>query len=661
MNGQWTELALGGLDERLLADAEHGLRVENLVWDTEGFWEQAPGLLEVTAFTPGSGEVASLHWFEPRPGFRFLLCERRGNADLSAISLVSWPSGVPVTIDTRRRLDAHSVGVQFADNGRWTYMFSGTGSPRRFDGRRVAPVGWDGPAPSVRANGPDQGFDEFDHAAGTYPATFSLNLRQRGLGQFVTSGTAAFAHGYVLTGINDLGQESPPSAVVYLTGETDVASGKRLARLTVPRFPDGTRIVRLWRTTDLGSAVIPGTLADVRLHSEWPIAGGFDLIDSTPDAELGVPLDRDSVGPVPRGARAVAFWQSHSWWGGMPSEPTRLRYSTVGLVEQVPEVNYLEIGSAATGSIVALRAYGRVLLVFKTGGVYAVKGNASVGYTVTELSSERGCAAPRAIAILPELGAVFFVDRTGPQLLVGTLDDDQTTKVVPLVGEIRRTWRRKVGANLEAAVAAYDPERSELWLQVPVGGDPRLQLGLVYHVLLETWSVRTRYPVACLEFFRGRMWAGSWKDADYPGIYAVSAASRSRAGEAVVGVYHTRPKREAVAWTFTRVELVGQATLAPFDVATVTDKRTEEAQATDLQPRQLHPDDEARPAWGTATWSTTELWSDYDVTAFPVSVRVPKGFEQEVRISAERVMMTALRLETDVEPGVRRERRERHA
>lgn len=653
IEGKRVAVQLGGMDDRVVPDEGSAKLITNMQWSPEGFWEPVHGALEVSSFTAGSGAISALHWFAPRPNQRWLIVERRIDEITSRISYVDFPAGgTPTTILDRRRLDSDDLGTQFLDQGRWCWMLSPIDGLVRWNGQRVVPVGFvsPAPAPEVTVTGLASPFTDiagFDFSG----AVAVSDQNQRGLGEFPASGAERWVYAYAATLLNDLGQESPPSPITVVSGANDATFGRHFALLHYPRSPDHIRGVRIWRSRNLVGVANPSDGVALYLHSEWATAGEFDLLDLTDDTELvSEILDRDALGPVPVGCRVMASWADATWLGGSSEFPHRLHFSTAGFPEQFGPLSYLDIGTAATGPIVALHPMQRGLLVLKSGGIYIVKGNHAQGFRWDEIDTSKGCAAPRAVVTVPKVGVLFLDQGAGPCAVVGSLDDDRPTTVEPIGAGIRKFWRQQAGVLLTQAVVTYDAARDEVWWALPVGGNARNSLGLALHVGITAWSVRTGWDIGAFESYKGAIWMGSNNDTDSPGVFLLTAARRTRIdGTEIEGVYTTNPLRQGGdAWRFLWVEGIGLAMGSRWEVAVRTD-RGDTTPQSETDPRQLQQSHE-REQWGKARWNEGS-WTDYDVAVMPVSVRVGFGFEQAVRISSTHFRMSAINLVLPVEKG----------
>lgn len=645
MRGERVRAGMGGMVETPVPESGVATLALNVAHDPEGYWLETPGTFEVTEEAPGSGAIRSVVWFNPRPNARWLVFEQGTSLVSSSIRYQDFVTGASVAITARRRLSSADAGTLFVQNGRWLYMFSSVDAPVRWNGYYTDPVGFVTPAPQPIVAGYDQNYTAMDRAGGDMSVpSFRHQTQQRGVGPFPsTAGTDSFwRYGYQLTMVNELGQESPPSAMVFASGKNGIAAaeGLRMVRMKIPPLPDNVRGFKLYRTQNLIGVADTGAQAQTYFLEQFATGWGGDYTDQASDAELGEAFDPDSVGPVPLGASAAAFWTGSLWLGGMQTSPTRLFYSSPLFPEQFPVVNYLEIGTTQTGAIVALLQIQRALIVFKQGGVYLVKGDHVSGFTVSSLSETIGCAAPRSIVQIPDVG-VAFLSSSGPMMIKGSLNDDQVTTVEAIRG-IRRTWRRYSG-NLAQAVAVHIPEYNEVWWQIPKGGDLRPSLGLVYHLDLDQWSLRTGFRIGCFTRHLGKTWVGSWDDDNFPGCYLLTYASTSWFGANSPHAYQAfftfdeaRTPMGVEVWALALGNAaVVSVTLQPDRATAIpetTAGKTPQANRVDLE------------VWGVAAWGASKLWADAVPTRLQIGARMAQGRELGVTLSASKLRWFGLAL-----------------
>lgn len=646
-----TRLALGGMDTRLRPSEGTALIVDNLRYNPgDGTWESLEGTVSIGSI--GSAGVGC-RWFNPRPNQRMFVVERRTAADQNTLTWLDLQGGGTTTIATRRRVENDDGNAEsFIELGRWLYFASAHNAWLRWDGVNVYPVGHDRAPPPPEVYGPEQGVNLYDVASGVYESLAggrSLNVQaQRGVGEQVYSsadGDARWRYGYAYSVVNDLGQESPLSPVVFASGTNTSDEGKHMVRLRIPKFPKHIRGIRLWRTINVEGVDVQTGLP-MYLHSTFAAAHGFDFIDHAPDLELTEEWDPDAVGAVPAGVRTVTVWQGAVWVAGMDDDPNGLRYSHANFPEQFPTVNRLSVGSHRTGRVLALYPVPRGLVVLKTSGVYLVKGNPLDGYRAEVVDESAGLAARRAVAYVPDLGLVWL-SASGPKLLTGALDDEQPTRVQGLGDTIADYWRRNVrGDRIEASVCVYDPMHHEVWFHVPHRGDNRPSLGLVFHTTLGGWSVRTDWQISGFDYHRGEVYAVGWNATS---AYKFTRGSRTpnlSAGSTIESTYATNALLADPPVSVDKVLVFGRA-LGSGNTWTL-DTRTDRAQTwttqTETERAALTLMRDA-PEWGTATWSASAYWDDEHPTFTPVSVRTRTARMLELRLrSTDRLVLADLEL-----------------
>lgn len=650
-------LPLGGMDTRLRPAEGTALSVDNLRYNPgDGTWETLEGTVSIGAI--GSAGV-SCRWFNPRPNQRMFVVERRTAADTNTMTWLDLQAGATTTIATRRRVENDDGNAEsYIEMGRWLYFASAHNPWLRWNGTTTYPVGHERPPPAPEVYGPEQGVNLYDRASGTYPSLAgdrSFNVQaQRGVGEQVYTGDqdARWRYGYGYTVVNDLGQESPMSAVVFASGVNDDRDGRHMVRLRFPKLPVHIRGIRLWRTINVDGVDVQTGLP-MYLHTAFPAAHGFDFIDHAPDSELTEEWDPDAVGAVPVGIRTVTVWQGAVWVAGMDDDPNAVRYSHGNFPEQFPAVNRLSVGSHRTGRVLALYPVPRGLVVLKTHGAYLVKGNPIEGYRTEVIDESSGLAARRAVTYVPDVGLVWL-SASGPKVLTGALDDEQPTRVRALGDTITDFWRRNIrGDAIDAAVCVYDPTHHEVWFHVPHRGDNRPSLGLVFHVTLGGWSIRTGWQISGFDFHRGEVYAVGWNATN---AYKFTRGSRTpnlSDGSTIEATYATNALVADPPVSVDKVIVFGRA-LGSGNTWTL-DTRTDRAQTwttqTETERAALTLMRDA-PEWGTATWSASAYWDDEHPTFTPVSLRTRTSRLLELRLrSTDRVVLADLELSYQGDAG----------
>lgn len=660
LHGAWQTVPLERSDDRAYpASAVRSLR--NVQWDqAQGLWTPCWGADKVgSSFGSAEGPVIALHWFQPRPSIRWLIVERATSDQKSTLSWVDFRNnGAPVDFFTgRRRLPGVHVRSSFHDIGRWCVITSPYNAPIRWDGKSVRELGFSSPAPPPIIMGGDQGYERADAAGASTSAAFDRRheTRQRGVGEYPTSEDLPWRYAYCLTWIDDQGQESPPSPLVYTSGlNTADNLGRRMVRIEVPDLPSSARAVRIWRSVNIYGSIEPREAVSVYLLAEHPVGHGHIFNDLTPDGELGDLLDEGRLGPVPQGARAWAWWEGRFWAGGLAEDGARIRASWYGYPGQWPPTEWWPVGSLATGPIVSLTPSPRGLIIGKANGLYIMKRSGD-SFQVKMLTEGVGPVSQHGVVVIPDYG-VFVLSSAGPVLLRGSLDDDRTTEVVRLDIGASRLWESVT--PLAEDIAVYDPVRREVWIQCNGG-----KTGIVWHIDQGAWSYRDGWSIGSFAYYKDKLWIGSTdvdSGDDYAGIHVVSRAFRTTpGGDEITGVIETVDLESEDLWAISAVEVVGLG----FGGVTLSLSMREARRypflpiSDTLKPQKQDYYDV--PTWAFSTWddnSGTEYWSSYEPAKMRSSVDSSQVFSRGFLISGRVFGLSAIRL--DIPPGTLRWRPE---
>jgi len=646
------------MDDKHFADPRSAELVLDMQWNPEGYWTTMPGYASVGTFGT-TNEIDAVHFFTQHNGRRvFMLYERRTAAFTANLSFLYWPAGTETVIASgRRRSPTGGFGTQFFDFGGWVYYIDGINAPTAWNGDHESPVGFSGPAAPPQVAGFNEGWSAKDVSGAVYnaaaPKVDAFHPQQRGLGEFpvgfAASGTnpnnstvTPWKYGYALTEINERGHESPPSPIVFATGENELATppttdanavGRRLAKVLKPEAADHIRGGRLWRTRNIVD-VAAGTSFTLFLHSTFDTGARIDFIDHLPDEDLSLEvLDPDEFGPFPATARHMTFWKGHMWAAGMADEPERARYSNGLLVEQFPANNHVQLGVADAGAVTGFKATPQALLVFRERAVIAIRGDAINGFAPEVVSSKKGAAGPQGIVEIPGAGT-GFMDPSGPQIVLGAFEfEGKISRVVPL-GEsarIQRTWNRRVSRqNLHLARAVVDTESHEVWWQVCEGGDVRQKLGLAFNYATQQWSRRDGWPIGAFAYHAGRVWFGSWDGTNHPGIFVLTHGAVDKDGDTLTSQWDTAVLRLPQRGSFHQIRVWGMGDNNAVTVSHRADHNDAWTQISDTAREVKQRHEEARPVWSTATWSLTELFSDHEPARVPISYR-GNGLDHQLR------------------------------
>jgi hypothetical protein len=326
---------------------------------------------------------------------------------------------------------------------------------------------------------------------------------------------------YRVTYVNERGQESEASEasnIAYVDngsgGKKRAAHGKGLIGVSLPIGPKECVARRLYRTRNVydskGDLYTKGDQRSFYFLKEIPDNMTKIMVDGHPDTALGELLDTRDLGNFPPRTKFLAVFKNTMFAAG--SDLNELRYSAPLFPEVFPEDHILTIGDDDGGPITGIRATKNALVVFKTRGIYLVKGDPLNGFSSQTLNKDIGCIAPDSIAEVPGLGLAFLSEKS-VYLLEGALENTgSVTAVVNIGSEIPNQLERlNTSAAIRASSAVYQRDK-EYWLSIPTMGSSKNNICLVYHYEVGSWSIRKDFPVDCMvvsKDHRGYLFMGS--------------------------------------------------------------------------------------------------------------------------------------------------------
>jgi len=334
--------------------------------------------------------------------------------------------------------------------------------------------------------------------------------------------------------VADDGSEGPLSDVVKQSWVTRGNGEYTYAcKLEIPRGPVGVAARRIYRSLNYGPG--EGNNSTRYFVDELPNNTETVFWDSYPESGLGAqapsPTDRATF-PAMRGRFAQVF-ANRLWIDGGFNESRTLFYSAAGHHEQFTASGYVRL-SGDGGGITALRQHYQSLLVFREQGVDALSIDGAGDWVVRPINMEMQVVAHDAVASVPGLG-VMAVAKDGIYLVSGGFEGGAVFQTELLTQALVNVWSRVTQECLLKAVARYSHRTREFHAYVPVDGDDRPTLGLVFHVDKKAWTVRTGFPVGCLDVLpSGAMVFGNNGTTGNDGLHVISAR-RAMGRELVAG------------------------------------------------------------------------------------------------------------------------------
>ena len=345
-----------------------------------------------------------------------------------------------------------------------------------------------------------------------YPAVGGANSFPGLYGMGYSDGSDADARNdyrFKVTFISDTGSESPLSQDVLSqwTIENGTYGFRYAPTLRIPLGPKGTRARRIYATQDDGQDYF--FVADVRNNVE-EMFHAFRRSNALGFSAPGP--QQSSIFPAPR-ARVCAAFKDCLFLDGGANEADTIFFSKPGFIDQFGAADYIRLPSDG-GAITGLYGYYNNLVVTRENGVDVVTG-AYPDFTAQTVTRQVSCRSPQTLAAVPGVG-VMFLAQDGVYALRGGLDGGAVFEVVAVGQPINDELARLTSECAPRAVAEYSPVERAYHLYFPVDGNDRPNLGAVYHIEKEGWSIRKGFPVGCI----ARTFAGDLVFGHHTGVEA---------------------------------------------------------------------------------------------------------------------------------------------
>lgn len=533
---------LRGMDQRWRVDPTSAELIQDMTWDAKDSWRDSYGFrriihdysiqLDESGRAIGTANaldtvdlVHSLHWFARHNGaIQYLVWESQAG-DLQFFNGSGAPSVISEYIRDRNALQFNGTdrvrsylatpnpGTQSITYAGRLYLVNGTDEPLVFDGRKAERAGF--------GSAPGEPFASVPNKTASASTSKPINHSSSKIGLGNRSERNS-GYKYKVTYVNERGQESPasqPSNMIKFNSE----SGKSTPVLVnIPTGPVEVVARRVYRTLNLfdssGDYIPQSSLHDATQGFEnyYFVKEIQDNVteffyDITPDAAVGRVLDEVKLGPFPFNASHVAVFKNTMFVAEVYTNV--LRFSEALAPEVFPVNNVFEIGDNALGPITGLYPTKNALVVFKSRGIYLVKGDPVKGFFAETLTIDAGCASADSIAEIPGLG-VAFIGEAGIYMLNGALENTGTvTSVVNLSTPIPDVMERINLAALHNASAVINTRDHEYMLAVPERGETNPNLLLKFHYDVKEWSISENFPIACMVAtadHRHRVFFGTW-------------------------------------------------------------------------------------------------------------------------------------------------------
>lgn len=306
---------------------------------------------------------------------------------------------------------------------------------------------------------------------------------------------------YHVSFISDTGSESALSYEGSVSWELspNVSGFQYCVGVRIPTGPPGTIGRRIYRSKNYSSDSAtpddptPYFLDDVRNNVEEL------FFDPYPSLALGAQapsVTSNSLFPAPR-ARFCAVYQDCLFLDGGIVDQNTVYYSNPNRPDQYGAADFIRLPGDA-GGITGLFGHYTVLVALRENGISVIQGDFTNGFQATTVTTQVACRAPLAIDAVPGLGIVFLA-QDGIYALSGGLVGGSEVTLTRLSDPIEAVMRRITPDCASRAVAKYSPTERAWHCYFAADGNDRPNLGIVYHVEKEAWSIREGFPVGALD------------------------------------------------------------------------------------------------------------------------------------------------------------------
>ena len=612
----------------------------------------------------------TLHWFSQFNGaIQFLIYEGAGGGLYkfygSTAPYRPWRYLVNVdgrvydgTDRKRTMVETEWEGTNYHSFAGRVYLVNGYDEPLVYDGRLVSRAGF--------ASEPAEPEVVLASNSSSNDYLYETN-NGYGLGHPNTIAT----YSYRVAFLNERGQESPMS-LSEMIEINNPANRRTLVTIKLPLGPPGTVARRIYRTQNQRD--IGGLRRDVAFGKEFylleEVQDNISTIftDFKADISLGGLNSQDQYGLWSSRFNRIATFKNTMFLAN--TFESRIRYSEPRQPEELPRDNEINIGDSNAGEIVAMYSTKNALIVFKSRGIYLVKGNPQNGFFAQTLTKDVGCIATKSIREIPNLGLIFLA-QDGFYMLKGALENTGTiTEIVRLGQPIEDIFSIINTSSAKSCRSVLNHRDKEYWLAAPTKSGASPSVLFKFHYEIGDWSISRDFEVNDMvvsEDHRNYVYlASSDTTTTYKGLYVYSRAYVTKGSNAVQPLYRTTHISARSMYDHFDIVRVNPLVIGygsndlEMNFRTNRDLTTAyESNLTTDQERELEDTD--APRYGEADWDGTKIWWHlrpiplrYDITSMhkgpvseiqfdfsPTGSRVQIiGFELELRIGSRRKVVT---------------------
>ena len=501
---------LSGLNELQPQNPNHLSELSNWKTDTmTGGWSSKLGYekfftyrTDWVPFASGS-KVDSLFYFNRHQGAQVSYIYEAGGI---LFHLFEWdtPSGKSLVSD-RTIPKITECSSQYLQFGRFLCVVNGFDRPIKYRGWPVVSTTSNVFTPAIyplgfhRVPGTPVALDvAVDPSAESDTATNAISIWFKAvaaLGLGIDENNKTSTYRWKVSFINNAGAESPLSTVSNTVSWTANASGYRYAcAIEIPTGESDIVARRIYRTKNYSSdAGGDGSL----FYYVTDVPNNYEtmFIDDHPDLALGslAPAEADSIVFPAMDCRFMDIYKDCLFIDGGRTNNTMIYFSNPSLPDQFSALNFITVGNRNGGGITGFFGYFGYMLVFRETSIDVIQGDYP-NFVATPFQQHIGTTAIDTITMVPGLG-VLFLANDGVYAIGGNLEYSDTTNVKKISDMIQDTMSRINVTALPQATAVYSQKHREWQCYFAVDGSNINNIGIVYHLDKNTWSIREGFPV----------------------------------------------------------------------------------------------------------------------------------------------------------------------